>query len=1272
MASFCRGKEGRREGGKEGRREGGVVKSIAAWTCFSPFPDSESPWVLLGMGCRFRQMRPGIPIPSPTSSGEKILSTVRKVPGTVPVAYASVGHLLLSHFGVRELTNVGWDHQHRQPPLLKIETILLCELGGFHTPTPIGIQKLRSDMQLSTTALNKSSTGYRCNQSNRSPVVGSVGAQRRESRMRFPRLFDALPFRFRRGSSKIPRMNLTFSTPIPRKVADSIKYLVIIIRKNLDCEEHFSSTSTKADRVVGSTKLGPSESSAFTKALPSHVQDATKPLSHEALMVKKLDHNLDAARDSTNSVTEPKLLSTEVPHLQYSAFHSESSRAVNHISPTHSAEIQEQNLESSNLNEFSKVITSAAESTMGIQAVGSSKSTMESDSLKSSTMGRNSHVKLNGVITSSATKSEVEIGMQEQLSVPPVINPDSESPTTTRESSVSEEIMNSGHIGDDIPAFSPSAEGNEETQESLEAPKLEELKPQAGDSQENSMFFTENGAKHHEDSITTFNEWAKQKLEEAQRSTSNASANGNGGKRRLRNFASLACGAKLLSANVEAQRASAVLSGAPDEYLLSPCKARVYFVVELCEAIQPSKFELANLELYSSSPREFLLSMSDHWPCRNWTLIGKYEARDDHSIQNFTINPNFEYFGKYLKVEVLSHYGSEHYCPISLFRVYGTSEFEALDQVQGYKAHGMEEVIEGEEELMDSEREARRSVGHSLFGSAREAIMNIVKKAAEAFRLSPPAEVLNETLGIPELEDFPGCACPLQEHSKVVEGHKDVWAYLSCHPYNVTQWKEATSSCLYCVMASDNQSAGPLPSSPGNQCVCPLSSRFFLTLIPRTTISGLLLSLRLSHLEGPKSSCPVNQSHPDALNLSGTSQNPMDVDVLLEPSRSSTMHPIHHETSSDAPDVLNSMDASPDSGDLMSDSQFLLDMEHDKSASEMTDFEIQPSTASGTAKLTQEETSTRPAMESDVKMTSTKTVDSTNEALQSLIQPNETVAEDFQEVIPSPPSEQLSLFDPSTLSSTPGSGANQPPQNKETAFLRLSNRVRTLELNLSLSTQYLEELSRRYKRQVEDLSKAFNRSQQQLADALQALKIQEHLLQEMNGTIILLLDSNQPLQYNQNVMIGILVIFETVAMALLVLCLNRSRSPPLPRSQSPPPLSRALHRHPQSSNEISTQAFNGSHPPASSSKPQQKKTPYHFLLSSDSKQRSYSQTDLSSVSIPRNSIEVLRQVPKGGKSRQKKKEKKQQHQLLRSLSSSSLSSQFTPNPMACLVSDVKI
>lgn len=56
---------------------------------------------------------------------------------------------------------------------------------------------------------------------------------------------------------------------------------------------------------------------------------------------------------------------------------------------------------------------------------------------------------------------------------------------------------------------------------------------------------------------------------------------------RSKNYASPDCGAKIVGANPEAQHASAVLSSSQDEYALSPCNsAKIWFVVELCEAIQ--------------------------------------------------------------------------------------------------------------------------------------------------------------------------------------------------------------------------------------------------------------------------------------------------------------------------------------------------------------------------------------------------------------------------------------------------------------------------------------------------------------------------------------------------------------------------------------------------------------------------------------------------------------------------------------------------------------
>ena len=69
--------------------------------------------------------------------------------------------------------------------------------------------------------------------------------------------------------------------------------------------------------------------------------------------------------------------------------------------------------------------------------------------------------------------------------------------------------------------------------------------------------------------------------------------------------------------------------------------------------------------------------VSDRFPTRDWSHVGTFTARDERDVQSFTLHPQL--FGKFIKVELLSHYGSEHFCPISLFRAYGTSEFEVLE-----------------------------------------------------------------------------------------------------------------------------------------------------------------------------------------------------------------------------------------------------------------------------------------------------------------------------------------------------------------------------------------------------------------------------------------------------------------------------------------------------------------------------------------------------------------------------------------------------------------
>ncbi|CAG9771160.1 unnamed protein product [Ceutorhynchus assimilis] len=180
--------------------------------------------------------------------------------------------------------------------------------------------------------------------------------------------------------------------------------------------------------------------------------------------------------------------------------------------------------------------------------------------------------------------------------------------------------------------------------------------------------------------IPSFSEWAQKHLEEAEKNHLNLTINTTKStKLRWKNYASVDCGAKVILANQEAQHTWAILVGSRDEYILNPCNSRsIWFIVELCEAIQLKKIDLANFELFSSSPKDFAVYISDRFPTRDWSLVGQFTAKDERNVQNFDINS--ESFGKYVKVEIKSHYGSEHYCPLTLFRAYGMSVFEALQK----------------------------------------------------------------------------------------------------------------------------------------------------------------------------------------------------------------------------------------------------------------------------------------------------------------------------------------------------------------------------------------------------------------------------------------------------------------------------------------------------------------------------------------------------------------------------------------------------------------
>lgn len=250
-----------------------------------------------------------------------------------------------------------------------------------------------------------------------------------------------------------------------------------------------------------------------------------------------------------------------------------------------------------------------------------------------------------------------------------------------------------------------------------------------------------------ENQIPVFSEWAQKRLEEVEKEVEQEAVNTSIMKKNApaankqpvlklknsKNYASPDCGAKIIAANSESSGTGYVLTSTRDEYLLSPCKSRIWFIVELCEAIQAERIDLANYELFSSSPKNFSVGVSNRFPTRDWSNVGRFVAKDERYIQSFDLFPHL--FGKYVRVDVHSHYNSEHFCPISLFRVYGTSEFEAFETEN--RQHPIDEMDDDDED--DQESDANKSKTN-IFKSASDAVMSIVDTVKKAASFVKPNE----------------------------------------------------------------------------------------------------------------------------------------------------------------------------------------------------------------------------------------------------------------------------------------------------------------------------------------------------------------------------------------------------------------------------------------------------------------------------------------------------------------------------------------------------
>uniref|UniRef100_A0A3B4UVA9 SUN domain-containing ossification factor n=1 Tax=Seriola dumerili TaxID=41447 RepID=A0A3B4UVA9_SERDU len=255
--------------------------------------------------------------------------------------------------------------------------------------------------------------------------------------------------------------------------------------------------------------------------------------------------------------------------------------------------------------------------------------------------------------------------------------------------------------------------------------------------------------------IPTFDEWKKQVMEVEKEKSQSLHTSASGSPHPVKkvqknfknNYASVECGAKILSANNEAKSTSAILMENMDLYMLNPCSNKIWFVIELCEPIQVKQLDIANFELFSSTPKDFLVSISDRYPTNKWVKLGTFHARDERIVQSFPLDEQLyakyvKMFIKYIKVELLSHFGSEHFCPLSLIRVFGTSMVEEYEEIADsqYPSERLE-YLDEDYDYPPGYQPSEDKASKNLLGSATNAILNMVNNIA--------ANVLG---GKPELE----------------------------------------------------------------------------------------------------------------------------------------------------------------------------------------------------------------------------------------------------------------------------------------------------------------------------------------------------------------------------------------------------------------------------------------------------------------------------------------------------------------------------------------
>lgn len=726
--------------------------------------------------------------------------------------------------------------------------------------------------------------------------------------------------------------------------------------------------------------------------------------------------------------------------------------------------------------------------------------------------------------------------------------------------------------------------------------------------------------------MPSFNEWAKKRLEEQGHPSGQMAVKGSAmtaKKSRHKNYASVDCGAKVLAANAESQSASAVLSHDQDDYMLNPCTARAWLALELCEAVQLERLELANFELFSSSPRHFNVFSSDRYPTREWNAIGAFEAVDEKTAQSFSLQQTS--FSKYIKVEMVSHYGAEHFCPLSLIRVYGTSEYEALDTEEQTPDDQSSSMASMASAIVSVVTEASRDYSttpasvtpesKNLFGSAKEAVLTIVKKAAEALTSKNNSEIVDgREQKLANEVSSENCRCLQRVPNFECQMPAPIGSTADCNQ-TISERSLSLLACDYdrlnamlhrlrprhghFVRTCSNACSAYVGGSPKNDtgrdalkcsfyaaalgslrfgALChldklmldgdtPTDLPFVLsTKMCRTSVESTKEPSRMNPVSASEDrtadsdavsvvtssiSSSINDGSPSATSImeTGISDGVVVVvtakisDIDSEASRDSyrQIRPtpsIENEGGretdvggtqriessvgrEDHLDGVAAADAAVASGQSIVSDAFVLSPAVQSEDSTPPTGTISLLTTSAEVSgsnygMLEEPKLTTSQLEAQEGGGTSSTVIGGQSTLEvgngSPLASNVVAFNDGHEALTHPVPISSSSVSNSNVtdagkpftSAVPGGitgGSLLTPAQKESVFVRLSNRIKALELNMSLSSQYLEELSRRYRKQMEEMQRAFNKTISALNDTARMAHERDLRQQEMIGRL---------------------------------------------------------------------------------------------------------------------------------------------------------------------------